>query len=116
MEKDRDAVPITQKDGIWPRALRILENAWQGRWDNHELRLRAVEQLQAADLVSWRGTERRQSGVNFSDAQRKELKEFWDERAEIHGGRLFFRLVLWMVGSLAALAASLIIAYIKFGR
>lgn len=113
MEKDHDAVPIAQKDGIWPRALRILENAWQGRWNDHERRLRAVEQLQAADLIAWRGTERRQSGVNFSDAQRKELKELWDERGEVWGGRLFFRLILWMVGSLAALAATLIVAYVK---
>jgi len=113
MDKGHDAIPITQNDGIWPRAVRILENAWQSRWNDHEQRLQAVEELQATDLTAWRGTERRQSGVNFSDAQRKEIKEAWDERAEVWGGRLFFRLVLWNVGALAALAASLVGVYIK---
>lgn len=70
-----DAIPITQKDGIWPRAVRILENAWQGRWNDHERRLRAVEQLKADDLIAWRGTERRQNGVAFSDEQRRQIND-----------------------------------------
>lgn len=110
MVKQNDPA-VFDKPGVWPRALRILENALRQDIDGHERRIQAVEQIQAADLTAWRGTERRESGVNFSDAQRKELKEAWDERAEVWGGRIFFRLILWNVGALATLAATIIAFY-----
>ena len=52
-------------------------------------------------------------GSAFTDEQTERIKALFDERAEVHAGRAFFRLVLWTCCSAAAGAGGVILAYIK---
>jgi len=42
------------------------------------------------------------------------IKELFDERAEVHAGRAFIRLVLWVAGALGLVVTSALLAYFKF--
>jgi len=52
-------------------------------------------------------------GSAFTDEQTERIKALFDERAEVHAGRAFFRLVLWTCCSAAAGAGGVILAYVK---
>jgi len=101
------------QNGIWPRALRILEASLKGKLEDHEVRLQGLEELTANELVAWRGNERRQGGSVFSDQQTDKVKALVDERAEVHAGRLFFRLLLWLGGTAGITASAILLAYLK---
>lgn len=74
-------------------------------------RLQGLEEINA----QWTGHERR-SDAAFSDEQVKRIKELFDERAEVHVGRLAFRAVLWMVGTAFATAAATLLAVFGIKR
>jgi hypothetical protein len=59
----------------------------------------------------WKGDERREN--DFSDQQTERIKALIDERTEVHAGRAFFRLVLWVVGTAAATSVTLLLTYLK---
>jgi len=59
------------------------------------------------------GNERTSDGSAFTDEQVDRIKALIDERAEVQAGRVFARLILWSLGSLAALATTLFITYLK---
>jgi hypothetical protein len=62
----------------------------------------------------WKGDERRSDAdTAFSDEQVERIKAIFDERAEVHAGRAFFRLVLWTLGAASAGAATVFFAYLK---
>ena len=97
MSKENDL-----RDGLLTRTMRLLE-----------ARIEGLEEMSARDLSQWNGYERRQDGTAFSDEQVRRIKELFDERAEVHAGRAFFRLVVWALGSFAAGAASIVLYYFK---
>jgi hypothetical protein len=68
-----------------------------------------IQELEAAR--EWKGDERREN--DFSDQQTERIKILIDERAEVHAGRAFFRLVLWVVGTAAATSVTLLLTYFK---
>lgn len=74
-------------------------------------RLQGLEEINA----QWTGHERR-SDAAFSDEQVKRIKELFDERAEVHAGRLAFRAFLSAVGLLAIGAASAVFAFFGIKR
>jgi hypothetical protein len=62
----------------------------------------------------WKGDERRSDAdTAFSDDQVERIKAIIDERAEVHAGRAFFRLVLWALGAASLGASAVFIAYFK---
>lgn len=62
----------------------------------------------------WKGDERRSDAdTAFSDEQVERIKALIDEREEVRWGRVFFRLLVWSVGSAVAGATTVILAYIK---
>lgn len=65
---------------------------------------------QAAE--QWAGTERRNDSA-FSDKQVERIKGLFDERTEVHAGRAFLKLILWVAGAAAAGAGTILIAYLK---
>jgi len=52
-------------------------------------------------------------GSAFTDEQTERIKALFDERAEVHAGRAFLRLILWACCSAAAGAGGVILAYLK---
>jgi len=98
MSKENDL-----RDGLLTRTMRLLE-----------ARIEGLEEMSARDLGKWNGYERRQDGTAFSDEQVRRIKELFDERAEVHAGRAFIRLVVWALGSAVVGAASVLLAYLKF--
>ncbi len=57
-----------------------------------------------------RDLENRPVIVQISESK---IKELFDERAEVHAGRTFFRLVLWVAGALGLVVTSALLAYFK---
>jgi hypothetical protein len=49
----------------------------------------------------------------FTDEQTAQIKALIDERAEVHAGRAFFRLVVWSLGAACIGTASILVAYFK---
>jgi len=52
-------------------------------------------------------------GSAFTDEQTERIKALFDERAEVHAGRAFIRLILWVACSAAAGAGAVILTYVK---
>jgi hypothetical protein len=78
------------------------------RADDHDRRIEGIEN----NISRWSGTERR-SDAAFSDVQVEKIKALFDERAEVHAGRLAFRTILWALGAAAVGSATTVIALFK---
>ena len=79
---------------LFENSLRILEASIQG-----------IEEIHANVME--------RNGAIFTDDQVRKIKELFDERAEVHAGRVAFRAVLWAIGAMAAGAASSVLIFFR---
>ncbi len=84
--------------GYVQRAMRLLEARIEGL---EEHKNHASDRSGDAD------------GSAFTDEQTERIKALFDERAEVHAGRAFFRLLVWVACSAALGAGTVLLAYVK---
>jgi len=73
-----------------------------------EARIEGLEEHK--NHVSDRGGD---DGSAFTDEQTERIKALFDERAEVHAGRAFIRLLVWVACAAAAGAGTVILTYVK---
>lgn len=94
---------VTLTLGGVQKALRVLEDRVEDIANGISIRGQTNE---------WSGTDRR-ADTAFSDKQTERIKALFDERAEVHVGRYFFRLVLSAIGTFCIAGAGILYAYLK---
>jgi hypothetical protein len=52
-------------------------------------------------------------GSAFTDEQTERIKALFDERAEVHAGRAFIRILVWACCAAAVGTGGVILAYVK---
>ena len=82
--------------GYVQRAMRLLE-----------ARIEGLEEHKNHDRSSG------DDGSAFTDEQTERIKALFDERAEVHAGRAFLRLLVWVACSAAVGAGTVILTYVK---